>query len=225
MSDQVSFIRNNDVFVIRRILFFFSICLQFHPAQISLAHELEDGFIEKAMEVVIRDDTATLKYYVGINDNTIDQVVAKWIKKAAPKTKSQPDSIVEKLNFSDLLLQQLSTSIELKINDKPVKLIQKRVYEPGKHHFNWVAEFEFPLANGTNELSLVDQEFRQMKGAARYSLKALGSTMLLKSSVAPIIIRAKRHELNNLGIKPRREICTITATVATTSPVTELDTK
>ena len=205
--------------MIARVLFFFSVCLVFHAVDLVPAHELEDEFVEKAVEVVIRDNKATLKYYVGVSEVTAKAYVEKWSEKKLADN-SEVDCEIE---FGRQLVARLPNQIELKINGTLRKLRPVDVSNPAKHHFTCVAQLEFELDPGPNEINIVDKEFREIQSAARYSLKALGSTMLVKSNVAPIIIRAKRHELKADGANRRAELCTINATVATTTPVSNPD--
>ena len=205
--------------MIARVIVFFSACLLFQAVDRAFAHELEDNFVEKAVEVVIRDNKATLKYYVGVSDSTAKSYIEKWTG-----TKLSDDQTINvEVDFAEQLAKRLVESVELKINGTQRKLRPADVSNPAKHHFTCVAKLEFELDNGANEIQIVDKEFQEIQSAARYSLKALGSTMLVNSNVAPIIIRAKRHELNADGANRRSELCTINATVATTTPVSNPD--
>jgi len=96
------------------------------------------------------------------------------------------------------------------------------VEESAKHHFEFVAEFKYQLPVAKNvQLLIEDHTFQKLDGAVRYSLKAMGSTMILRSNVAPIIIRAKRHQLGVLGSELRAKTCKIAATVVTATPTSK----
>ena len=46
-------------------------------------HELEDGFVERTFAVVIRDNIATAKYSIGVNETTLKEIIAQWQKPEA----------------------------------------------------------------------------------------------------------------------------------------------
>ena len=58
-------------------------------ARPAIAHVLKDGYIERTVEVVIRDDTAYVEYSVGLNENTMAQLTSSWELKTQP-TESKP---------------------------------------------------------------------------------------------------------------------------------------
>ncbi len=43
-------------------------------------HEFEDGFVERTLEVVIRDNVATAKYSIGLNETTLCDLLDQWKK-------------------------------------------------------------------------------------------------------------------------------------------------
>lgn len=46
----------------------------------AIAHEFKDGFVERTMAVVVRDQTAIVEYSVGMNAKTMRQVVELWAR-------------------------------------------------------------------------------------------------------------------------------------------------
>ncbi len=72
-------------------------------ARPAIAHVLEDGYIERTVEVVIRDDTAYVEYSVGLNENTMTQLTSSWdelkTKPTAPKPSDDKED--EKANPTD----------------------------------------------------------------------------------------------------------------------------
>ena len=53
-----------------------------------------------------------------------------------------------------------------------------------------------PLGNRVVAFKVTDRLFSDYHGATRYALRARGSTMLLQSNVAPVLVRAERAELD-----------------------------
>ena len=97
---------------------------------------------------------------------------------------------------------QIARRIQITCDDQPLKVKNVQASPAPRHPFNLVVKFEFELPpTRSGQLDIVDKNFRQQTGAVRYAIKALGSTMLVKSNAAPIIIRAKRVELAGLSRK------------------------
>jgi len=83
-----------------------------------------------------------------------------------------------------------------------------------RHPFNLVVRFEFELPPTKSvQLDIADTNFLRQTGAVRYAIKAVGSTMLVKSNAAPIIIRAKRVELVGLSRKETVSATSISAKI------------
>ena len=186
------------------------------PASMYAAHELEDGFIERAVQIVVRDQTASVSYFIGINEATQAELVAKL----APNTPSTDSQLIDSLTEENLkspqaLLHQLAEGLNVMIGETRVTVKPVTIEPAAKHHFTWVARMKFQLAESkSTEITINDENFTQHDGAARYSIKALGTAMILKSNTAPIIIRAKRHLLDSLPELQRKEVCQIKATLA-----------
>ena len=177
------------------------------------AHELADGFVERAMEVIVRDQTVTIRYYIGVNDNTHLELAKKWMP---ANQMSFETGETDEQQFKSILLREIKKGISVSLQGKKIELADGKAVQSPKHHFSYLVEFNFDIPSGnSNELEIEDKNFQEMDSAARYSLKALGSTILVKSNVAPIIVRAKRHELQSVENGKRSEICKIRATVVT----------
>lgn len=182
-----------------------------------LRHKLPDGFVERAVSVIVRDQTATIKYYFGVNDETM----ASLLEKCQPDQMSDGSETASETKQSDrteqekVLLKKLCEGLTVHNGDKSLELLPLKIVISPKHHFSYLAEFEFKItSNGQHDIVIEDTNFQEMESAVRYSLKAAGSTMLLQSNVAPIIIRANRHELHKLKPEKRTEACKIRATLA-----------
>ena len=42
------------------------------------AHRFDDGFVERSMAIVVRNDIASVEYSIGLNDVTIQQLLNEW---------------------------------------------------------------------------------------------------------------------------------------------------
>ena len=78
-------------------------------------------------------------------------------------------------------------------------------------------QFEFTLpAEKVVDLSVVDSNFAQFGGGARYALKVGGNLVLAKSNVAPILVRADRIEFADLSQAAREQAGKIKAQIVQT---------
>ena len=173
------------------------------------AHELEDGFVERAVEIVVRDNMLCLKYYVGLNENTMNDVISEWDVEPIEGEK-------ETERIQRVLLRQLSFGLKSKIDGADVPLQPVGIEICPKHHFDFVAEYKLELpVDSTVKLEITDKNFLENDSAGRFALKARGSTMVSDCNVAPIVIRAPRIEFSGMAVESRLDVSTIIATVIT----------
>ncbi len=58
------------------------------------AHKFPDGYVERTIAVVVRDRRVLVEYSVGMNDNTMKQVVDQWRNvQSLPLTKAKTNSL------------------------------------------------------------------------------------------------------------------------------------
>lgn len=257
----------------------------------SAPHKFEDGFVERTLAIVIRDNVATAEYSIGLNESTLNDLLQHWknseeaagIKEptdlpALPETstplptqsseqqssdkspaapvsntqtndepaekiasspesesaKTQPTTAPAETSGSDdqssdlenpiheqLLAElqksgptQIARQILITCQGKPLEIKNISASPAPRHPFNLVVRFEFEIpAVKSAQLLIEDQNFRQQTGAVRYAIKALGGTMLVKSNVAPIIVRAQRRELAGLSKKESLSETSISAQI------------
>jgi len=115
----------------------------------------------------------------------------------------------------EFYFEKLLENLTVTINDQETELTKVSVEQSVRHHFAWVAKYSFEIPSRMRKLDLViqDNTFLEYNGAARYALKATGNAMVLKSNVAPIIVRSQRHELRNLDAEARSVTCRIKASL------------
>ncbi len=64
-------------------------------------HKFPDGYIDRSVSVIVRDQTATIEYSAGMNDETMRQILEKWQsnspaeKSNANESKAFPDRNTE----------------------------------------------------------------------------------------------------------------------------------
>ena len=121
--------------------------------------------------------------------------------------------------FGDFKQQWFTDHLKLSSDGQTVELSKVSVEPAARHPYSVVVKFQFSLhKKSENEASLVagkpsvvpkpdssgqavdfqvtDGVFAEHAGATRYALRARGATMLLQSSVAPVLVRAERVEVD-----------------------------
>lgn len=112
--------------------------------------------------------------------------------------------------FQTAVLTEIAKQFEITCNGVRVNLTPHSVELSPRHHVNALAKLEFDLPPA-DRIRLVahDLVFPDNGGAGRYALKPKGSTMLLRSNVAPILVRADRIDLNGLSPEMRAQKTTV----------------
>ncbi|MCH2182777.1 MAG: hypothetical protein MK108_12295 [Mariniblastus sp.] len=176
------------------------------------AHEIPDNFVERSLSIVVRDNTALLTYRAGLNIDTMRVAMQRWGCPAAEFAENLSDQALTE-NFRLVAFGRIANGLKISLDGEPVHLQQVDCEPSPRHHFSLVARYELSLGKPGKpiDLELVDENFGDYDGAVRYSLKAMGTAMVLRSSVAPIIVRAERHELADLPPGKRAEVCRIKA--------------
>lgn len=205
-------------------------------------HELEDGVVEKTVAVVVRDHTATIELSLGINPSTMQQQLTKWEANskdpAAAKMQaeeSDPDADVEtdspmeaddleqiESQFRQYAFEQFSQEIKVSVDGRFMSLTKVSVEPSARHHFAMIAKYSFEIPQQQRvKLVIEDQSLESMNGGSRYALKAMGKSILFKSNVAPIIVRAERNDLAELSKQQLAKVSRIEALVGGTFKVAE----
>ena len=189
------------------------------------AHELEDGFVERSVAVVVRPDNATISYSIGANEVTRGQLVAMW-------TRDQ-ESEASEAHLDDGNSQQMADTSFLRVvgdavvkgttvevDGTPVSLELVEVIPTPRHPVEATVVMRMKLPTsakdaGSIALKVYDRNFEAgpratqaradphadgsqelpvlLGGAFRYAIKGAKGVMLNRSTVAPILVRAKRR--------------------------------
>ena len=168
------------------------------------AHEIPDNFVERTVAVVVRDNVAFLTYSAGLNIKTMRSLMQQWGLPPEQYAKKIGDDELSK-RFRQAAFARLSGRLQVTRDGQPLEL-KKLTCEPSaRHHFSMIARYQIDLGEAAQPilLELADNNFPSLQGAIRCSLKATGTAMVLQSNVAPIIVRAKRHELKDKSLKER----------------------
>jgi hypothetical protein len=199
----------------------FIVLLLILPGSTALApHKFEDGFVERTMAVIIRDDTAYVEYSVGLNETTLTQIVEEWESREgsadenssdAGLTKPAPNGTIDSPKSSEsvkdihaidaellakfrmLAVKKIPKNLAISYDGNPIELEAAVDGPPPRHPFTMTIKFKFKLPQSQkSELTIADNNFKNQIGAVRYSLKATGKSMIFQSNVAPILVRSER---------------------------------
>ena len=104
--------------------------------------------------------------------------------------------------FREALLHHVSKNLKVRIDKQLKEPDPVRVAVSPRHHINatLVMEVEFEHG-GEADFSIEDALFLEFESAFRYAAKAKGDALLLRSNVAPILVRADRIESQTLTAK------------------------
>ena len=58
-------------------------------------HKLDDGFVERSLAVTIRDSQAKCEYRIGLNNNTMTELVARWKEQSAHPEEKEKNGTVD----------------------------------------------------------------------------------------------------------------------------------
>lgn len=174
------------------------------------AHEIPDKFVERSLSIVVRDQVAWVTYRAGVNIKTMKSMLREWGSPASQYAETLTDEQLSK-NFRNAAFDQIARGLKASLDGQPL-VLQKIECEPSpRHHFSLIANYRVNLGKSSMpvEFELVDENFAKQNGAIRCSLKATGTAMVLQSNVAPIIVRAERHEFESLTASQRKDACRI----------------
>ena len=189
-------------------------CFAIWP-QIGSGHDLEDGFVERAVQARIRDGQLTIEYAIGLTEPTMLTLLntSEDGEEKLDNSESAGSNIRERFQRSCAV--QVPENLKLKINGQSQKWSVESIAEYPKHHYDFVITLTCELSRFDEiELLVRDMNFMKLEGSARYALKSSGNSIISSSNVAPIIVRAKRMQLDGLKPDERHNSCKIKATIA-----------
>jgi len=185
------------------------------------SHDLADGFVERAVQVRIRDNVLRIEYAIGLTEPTMAQILGE-IPDCGVRCDGERSSDAMaggvRDRFKRFTANSLADALELTIGGERQRLMMESVDEYAKHHYDFVAHLECKLSLMSTgrgaRFILQDSNFSDLDGAVRYALKSTGSAMITRTDTAPILIRSLRHELGTLNPDERHNVCQIQASIA-----------
>ena len=155
------------------------------------AHEPEDGEIVRSIQIIVRDDIAHVRIAIGINDNTLSDVLVKLEgKESQSKDLSRDDKIAK---LEKLLPDYVVKQIALTQNRKTMAHGKIDLQQTGIHHERFVIQAQYQLEKAEKfvELKLKDNLFDSFPGPIRYAIRPRGRAIITNANVAPVLARAK----------------------------------
>lgn len=149
------------------------------------AHEFEDGFVERSVAVIIRDDVARMQYSIGLNPNTRLQLIEFWRSQtvdsgslwrqeqtppASPVAPNNPSDPNDPDSFLRVAGSNVSSRLMVLVDGQliPVKFVS--ACASSRHHVDVTVtvEFRMPLehANVPVSLEIIDGNFFPAAAAA-----------------------------------------------------------
>ena len=206
----------------------------------AVAHQFEDGYVERSVAVRIRDRDVRIEYSVGLNDATMKKFMDRWpndqtlyqkFQSEQIKQNGKSDQVDSKLNsldsstekplnlpedgslvneieliraFAKVAAPQLREGLRVLSNKQPIELKLVSATPSSKHHATLETVWTFQLPpNATVDMSVQDTNFLKQPGGIKYSLKTSGTSMTVRSNVAPIQIRSARIVLDSVAVRQR----------------------
>ncbi len=114
-------------------------------------HEFEDGFVERSVAVVVRDNVARLEYSIGLNPNTRQQLIKFWQSTDGVESGTESDdgekteSTQQKVDFYQLAADHLSRRLEIVVNKQRVQPKLISALPSSRHHVDVTVVLEFIL--------------------------------------------------------------------------------
>ena len=116
--------------------------------------------------------------------------------------------------FAEVATPHLSKNLTIQIGDQVLPLTLIAAEPSSRHHATIIVRWRFTLpAAETMQVEVRDRNFLVQPGGAKYALKTSGDTMLIRSNVAPILVRAQRSVLNTVSAWARWQAPVISVTV------------
>jgi len=208
------------------------------PCRETKAHEFEDGFVERSVAVVVRDNVARIEYSIGLNPTTREALIDFWNAsddRSSESTEHSPDAddpstvSAEEIDFLQIAGDNICRRMSVFVSNETVEPRLISSHQSPRHHVDVTVTMEVTLpadyASVPVAIEVVDSNFfppatsnellteenegnagatkpqfpakSQLEpapfgGGFRYAFKAKGSTVLSRSNVASILIRAQR---------------------------------
>jgi hypothetical protein len=129
----------------------FIVLLLILPGSTALApHKFEDGFVERTMAVIIRDDTAYVEYSVGLNETTLTQIVEEWESREGSADENSSDAGLTKPAPNGTIDSPKSSKDQLEKSSSPATNNIEKAETANSNQPPLIAELSTPIAKQPN---------------------------------------------------------------------------
>ena len=143
------------------------------------AHELEDGFVERAVAVVVRPGEATVSYSIGANENTRQQLIDRWSADeetensaaAEPPAAEEQGQEEDNADFLAIVGDAVVKGTAVEVDGNPVALELVEVIPTPRHHVEATVVMRLKLPSpvegaGSVVLTLYDRNFETLQSVS-----------------------------------------------------------
>jgi len=153
--------------VLARLVFWtLSVCLYFIFALFLATgeadgHEFEDGFVERSVAVVVRDEVARLEYSIGLNPSTRQQLIEFWQSTDGleGETKGSLEEVSgsgqQSVDFFQLAADHLSRRLDIVVDNQPVEHTIISALPSSRHHVDVTVTLEFNLPSVDGQIPIM----------------------------------------------------------------------
>ncbi|MEM7477147.1 MAG: hypothetical protein AAF483_19360 [Planctomycetota bacterium] len=179
----------------------------------SLAHDLDDGVVERDCQIVVFPDRVEIQYMLEMNSSTRDAIakaekfsLAKTSRNGIPTT--DPEAVRKAWDdFREKFATRLACKLSVKIAGKSQKLQVAKSETIEKHSirlfFTLVAKHKVTTA--ATALEIADKNFSAQQGYLRMALKGRRGVEVAKSSAPPTVSSLTREPLSKLSKDEQQE--------------------
>ena len=134
----------------------------------SKAHEFEDGFVERSMAVVIRDNIARVEYSIGLNPKTKVQLIKFWsaqdpassaVTEVDGENETNSISSARSVDFLQLAGDNVSRRLRVLADGNTLKPQLISSLASARHHVDVTVTMEFLLPLNESGVSMVVEIF------------------------------------------------------------------
>lgn len=123
-------------------------------------HEFADGFVERSVAVVAREDVARLEYSIGLNPNTKGKLIEFW--QSTDRGPNQPGTAhsaatrptQSQADFYQLAADHLSRRLEIAVNNERIRPRLISALPSSRHHVDVTVTLEFTLPTADTEIPI-----------------------------------------------------------------------
>jgi hypothetical protein len=183
------------------------------------ADEVAEGFAEKSLAMIVRNNEVYLEYQVGLNPLDLKREGEQW-GVLSPET----DATAIHAQFAAGLGEYLLEHLQLTIDGQDVVPEIVEVRGGGPHHVSASVQLKFNLPELTAgeakifDVLIVENTFEHLDGAIRLACKAQRGAMLRESNSAMLIVRADRQVFTEMDADQRQEASSIKSKILLTPP-------